>query len=373
MRVRMTVFGVLLAAVALSAQQNPYVGRWNITGTGPDTDKIYFLEVKQNGAELSGLFLDRSAHATPVSWIRVENGELAWQYGGGGETLPKPACGPVYRARLEGGKLVGHHTTPGDPCPQRGARAAGAGGTAAPGATGAPAPTPAPAPAPAPARAASSPPAPREIKWVGVRQPVWPPSNANGTHTYGKPVVLVGSGVGKEVWTGTTPACEDRWSIVDGVWLNEVPKPGERPTCNPRSVAKFKDFKVTAEFKLDEGQNSGFYIRGRYELQLALGENASPATAGRQALMAIYGWKAADVYAGKPAGEWQVLEAIVVGNHITATLNGKRVHDNAVLPAFTGGALDNDELAPGPIMIQGDHSRIAFRSLVVTPMTKAGS
>ena len=85
------------------------------------------------------------------------------------------------------------------------------------------------------------------------------------------------------------------------------------------------------------------------------------------------GGKPPDVYAGKPAGEWQALDAIVVGNHITATLNGKRVHDNAVLPAMTGGALDNDELAPGPIMIQGDHSRVSFRKLVVTPIIKAGT
>src|SRR5215210_5373235 len=135
MRVRMVAVGVLLAASALSAQQSPFVGRWNITGTGPDTDKIYFLEVKQNGAELEGLFLDRSAHATPVSWIKEVNGELQWQYGGGGETLPKPKCGPLYRARLENGKLVGQHTTPGDPCPQaqRGARAGGGGGNAAAG------------------------------------------------------------------------------------------------------------------------------------------------------------------------------------------------------------------------------------------------
>jgi len=40
-----------------------------------------------------------------------------------------------------------------------------------------------------------------------------------------------------------------------------------------------------------------------------------------------------------------------------------------VLPAFTGGALDNDELAPGPIMIQGDHSHVGLRKLVVTPIT----
>ena len=216
MHVRLTMVGVLVAASLVSAQVNPYVGRWNITGTGPDTDKVYFLEVKQNGAGLEGLFLDRVAHATPVSWIRVEGGELAWQYGGGGETLPKPACGPVYRARLENGKLIGHHTTPGEPCPspQRAGRG-GAGGNA---------PTTGAAP-PAPA--------PREINWVGVRQPVWPPSNANGTHTFGTPVMLVGPGVGKDVWTGTTPTCVDRWAIVDGLWKNEAPKPGERPTCNP--------------------------------------------------------------------------------------------------------------------------------------------
>jgi hypothetical protein len=90
-------------------------------------------------------------------------------------------------------------------------------------------------------------------------------------------------------------------------------------------------------------------------------------------MMAIYGWKAADVDAARPAGEWQTLEAIIVGNRLTATLNGKRIHDNAVLPAMTGGALDNDEFAPGPIMIQGDHSRVTFRKMIVTPIVKAGT
>ena len=201
------------------------------------------------------------------------------------------------------------------------------------------------------------------MNWVGVRQPVWPPSNANGNHAYGKPVVLVGPGVGLDVWSDGSPGHKGAWKIVNGILENEP------PTYNPVSKEKFKDFKIEAEFKLDEGQNSGLYLRGRYELQLALGMG-NPATAGRQGFVSIYGWKAADVYAGKPAGEWQALDAIVVGNHITATLNGKRVHDNAVLPAMTGGALDNDELAPGPIMIQGDHSRVSFRKLVVTPITR---
>ena len=357
MRVKVASFALLVAASAIVVgQQNPYVGRWNITGTGPDTDKVYWLEVKQNGSELEGLFLNRTAHATPLAWIRMEGNELVFQYGRGegGPADPVRACGPIYRARIEGGKLIGHHTP--EPCnlPGRGrANAPAASGQAA-----SPAPAP-PAPAPAPA-----PPA-RQINWVGVRQPVWPSSNANGNHTYGKPVVLVGPGVGLDVWKGQVPGKESGWKIVDGILLNEP------PTYNPISMEKFKDFRIETEFKLDQGQNSGLYIRGRYELQLSLG-TGNPATAGRQGFMAIYGWKAPDVNAGKPAGEWQTLDAIVVGNRITATLNGQRVHDNAVLPAMTGGALDNDELAPGPIMIQGDHSRVSFRKMVVTPITKPG-
>jgi hypothetical protein len=349
MRMKVTLLALLVAASAVAAgQQNPFVGRWNLTGTGADADKVYWLEVTQDGDQLAGRFLNRSAHATPLAWVRIEGNELVFQYGRGegGPADPVRACGPIYRARIENGKLIGRHTP--EPCtlpPRDATTAAGQ-------------------PAPATPTAAPRPPA-NPINWVGVRQPVWPPANANGNHAYGKPVVLVGPGVGLEVWNDGRPGHKGAWKIVNGILENEP------PTYNPISKEKFKDFKIEAEFKLDERQNSGLYLRGRYELQLALGMG-NPATAGRQGFVSIYGWKAADVYAGKPAGEWQALEAIVVGNRITATLNGTRVHDNAVLPAMTGGALDNDELAPGPIMIQGDHSRVSFRKLVVTPIIKAG-
>jgi len=356
MRAKATVIALLAVASAIAnAQQSLFARRWNITGTGADKNLIYFLEVKQVGDHLEGMFLNRTAHAQPVPTIKVENGELIWQFGPG-DTLPKPSCGPIYHGKIEGGKLVGHHETPGDACPGRGG---------------------------APAAPPKAPPAPKTINWVGVRQPTWPPSNANAAHTYGKPIVIVGPGVGKETWSGNTPEtwqnpCDDRWTVENGVLKNETPKPnsGERSTCNIYTKDRFKDFKVDAEFKLDMGQNSGFYIRGRYELQLQL--SATPEDQRAKStypglLMDIYGWKRADVYAGLPPEEWQVLNAVVVGNHITATLNGKRVHDNAVLYAFTGGALDNDELAPGPIMIQGDHSHVALRKLVVTPITKSGT
>jgi hypothetical protein len=329
---------IVAGAAAVFGQQNPFVGRWNLRGTGPDADKVYWLEVKENGQQLEGRFLNRTAHATPLASVRIENGELVFQYGRGegGPSDPVRPCGPIYRARIENGKLIGRHT---------------------------------PAPCVLPGAAAPPPPAtpPKEIHWVGTRQPIWPPSNANGTHSYGKPIVLIGSGVGLEVWdvVGDTHGKSDGWKVVDGTLINDP------PTFNPVSKQKFNDFKIETEFKLDDGQNSGLYLRGRYELQMALGPGPA-ATQGRQGLMSIYGWKAADVDAARPAGEWQQLEAIIVGNHLTATLNGKRIHDNAVLPAMTGGALDNDEFAPGPIMIQGDHSRVALRRMVVTPIIKAG-
>ena len=58
------------------------------------------------------------------------------------------------------------------------------------------------------------------------------------------------------------------------------------------------------------------------------------------------------------------MEAIVVANRVTVTLNGQRVHDNVVIEGITGGALDNDELAPGPILVQGNHSKVWVRKLV---------
>ena len=44
------------------------------------------------------------------------------------------------------------------------------------------------------------------------------------------------------------------------------------------------------------------------------------------------------------------------------------MHDNAEIQAITGGALDNDELAPGPILIQGDHTKVWFKKITVTPI-----
>jgi hypothetical protein len=254
--------------------------------------------------------------------------------------------GPEYRAKVEGGRLVGRHSVT-----QGGGRGRGRGNVD----PDAPPPPP---------------PTERVVSWVGVRPPTWPPVDANAKHTYGTPVALFDN-ASLDMWGVQFENRPIGWRIEDGAMTNaHASELTTRRAAgnNLVSKAKFFDFKIEAEYKLAEGSNSGIYIRGRYELQVL----DDPKGTARPDLshMAIYGRTPPLVQASRPAGDWQTLEAIVVGNRITVTLNGQRVHDNAVILGVTGGTLDNDELAPGPLMVQGDHSDVWIRKLVVTPIGK---
>jgi len=112
----------LLATATPRAQQaNPFLGAWNITGTGQDSANVYWLEIRDDGGKLSGLFLNRTGHPLPLAVVKVEHGELIFQ----GGTSGKPT-GPEYHAKVDGGRLVGSHTVrqrmPGAPDAGRGHR-----------------------------------------------------------------------------------------------------------------------------------------------------------------------------------------------------------------------------------------------------------
>jgi hypothetical protein len=320
MRAFVTVIAIACAVTVLQAgQSNPFVGSWNLTGTAPDTGYVYWLEVTDVGGQLSGMFLNRSGNPNPLAEIRVEGNELVFR---GGQT-GKPA-GPTYRARLESGRLVGRHTLP------------------------------------APANAPGS--AERVVNWIGVRRPTWPAVNANGPHTFGPPVVLF-DGKSLDAFTGQNRNTPLGWTVVDGVAGNQA------GANNLVSKQRFTDFKVEAEYRLGPKSNSGIYLRGRYELQLLDGTSDTTTPPNRRH-MAIYGRTAPTAQVGQP-GEWEQMTAVVVGNRVTVTVNGQRVHDNVEILGITGGALDANELEPGPIMIQGDHTGVWIRRFVVTPIGQA--
>ena len=69
--------------------------------------------------------------------------------------------------------------------------------------------------------------------------------------------------------------------------------------------------------------------------------------------------------ASRPAGEWQQVEATVIGNRITVVLNGTKIVDDAPIEGVCGLALDDKVGEPGPVLLQGDHSAVAYRNIRV--------
>jgi hypothetical protein len=127
---------------------------------------------------------------------------------------------------------------------------------------------------------------------------------------------------------------------------------------------EFNDFKISLEFNVPEGSNSGIYLRGRYEVQImdSYGQDPSSVNTG-----GVYGFLDPVVNAAKPAGEWQTMEVTLIGRLVTVVLNGVEVICNRPIPGTTGGALDSHEGEPGPILLQGDHGAVSYRNIVITP------
>ena len=149
------------------------------------------------------------------------------------------------------------------------------------------------------------------------------------------------------------------WTI-DGNVLKNTVNAGEHGT-DLVTDKKFWNFTVRYEFQVPDNSNSGFYLRGRHEIQI-LGDfkNGKAAKGGNGA---IYNHTAPSEFASKPGGEWQTAEATIIGNKITVTLNGKKIHDNVECNKATGSEIDNKVTEPGPIFLQGDHGTVSFRNM----------
>jgi hypothetical protein len=76
------------------------------------------------------------------------------------------------------------------------------------------------------------------------------------------------------------------------------------------------------------------------------------------------------VSAEKPAGSWQNMDITLCDRHVTVILNGKTIIDNQPVYGPTGGAIISDVFAKGPIYLQGDHGKVLYRNMVLTPIEK---
>jgi len=161
-------------------------------------------------------------------------------------------------------------------------------------------------------------------------------------------------------WTvaPTARSLPNYWTVRDGVLVN-----ADNEGANLMTVQRFQDFKVHAEFRLPERGTSGLFPRGRY--WVILGTRAQPdpfhGTTG-----AVHKFLIPNENAGLGPNVWQAVDITLVGRRITVVINGKAVIVDQLIPGPTGSAIDIDEAAPGPIMIQGEETRVEFRNITIS-------
>lgn len=160
-------------------------------------------------------------------------------------------------------------------------------------------------------------------------------------------------------WSPIGNAADNHWVVEDGDLLNK------EHGANIKSNEKFTDFKLHFEVNCPEPANSGFYLRGRYELQMEYEkEGTEPPERG---MGAIYGRIAPSVTLPRKPGQWETFDVMLVGRTVTVTRNGSMTIDHKEIEGITGGALDANEGEPGSFYIQGDHTGgLKFRNITVS-------
>jgi Domain of Unknown Function (DUF1080) len=191
----------------------------------------------------------------------------------------------------------------------------------------------------------------KAYSWVGVRAPSLKREKAP---EWAAPITLFNA---KDL-SGWHTEGANQWIAEAGVLKS--PKSGS----NLISDRKFMDFKLHLEFKYPKGSNSGIYLRGRYEVQIADSKGLEP---WDDQLGGVYGLLSPNEMVAKDAGEWQTYDIALIGRRVTVVLNGITIIADQVIPGITGGAIDSREGEPGPLLIQGDHGPIEFRNIVITP------
>ena len=304
LKISLLIIGVLLSLSAITQDSKNLEGKWNLIITEEGKDVPSWLEIKHSGrSTLVGQFCYKFGSARPVSEVKVVDETFSFAIPAQWE--PKGFDMQVI------GKLDGDHL--------KGTLIYTDGKT---------------------------------HSWIGTRAPKL---SYTPNPNWGKEHTLFN---GKDL-TGWTAMGDNQWVVENGVLKS--PRSGSNLITNDT----FGDFKLHVEFKYPEGSNSGVYLRGRYEVQIADNEKEDPSSIY---FGGIYGHLSPNEMVAKSAGEWQSYDITLNGRRVTIVANGKTIITEQNIPSMTGGALDNDEAAPGPIMLQGDHGPIEFRNITIKTM-----
>ncbi len=290
--------------MSTTADPTALLGRWDINIQFPDEVLPAWLEIRHSGRRtLVGQFVGTHGSARPIARVDVTDGSFAFSIPPQWE---KGTDDLKVEGQLQGDGLVGRIFLP----------------------TG------------------------ESYNWTAQRAPALRPA---GSPSWGEPVTLFN---GSDLTGWRVIQGEESWRVVDGILTN--PRRGG----NLVTAQSFGDFKLHAEFRYPPDGNSGIYLRGRYEVQIVDSPSQEPAL---DLIGAVYGFLEPSAIVTNGTDAWNSYDITLHGRMVTIVLNGQTVVANQAIPGITGGALDCDEGAPGPILLQGDHGPIEYRNLVLTP------
>lgn len=321
---------LLLAPLGFADSLEPFLGNWALVlpGDGPG-----WLQVKQEHRYLDGSLLWYGGSVNPLESVYLDGDTLyatrsreVERKDDEGSTVRKQRLTDIYTFTVSGDTLTGELASP---------RNNGMGVD--------------------------------RHAFTGKRNPPLPDPPDLSKVKFGEPITLF-NGENLEGWIVSPPTARSAWRAEGGLLINEPPhREGaiKIPYGNLRTEQEFDDFNLTLEVNVPPNGNSGIYLRGIYEVQVA-DTYGKPLNAHNMG--GIYSRYAPLVAAEKPAGEWQHYDITLVNRHVTIKLNGELIHDNTPLEGCTGGALWSDEFRPGPIYLQGDHTAVQYRNIVLTPV-----
>ena len=299
---------LLLCAAAgpACAQANaPIIGRWDLTVQSADRTYPSWVEVSLSGSRtLVGRFVGGGGSARPIARVEYSNGAVKF-------AIPpqwdRENADLVFEGTLTGDALSGTITNPSG----------------------------------------------EKTRFTGTRAPLL---RRTGPIEWGKPVSIF---TGKDLSGWKPSAGTNNWSAVNGELVNT------KGGANLITTDSYTDFKLHIEFKYPKGGNSGVYLRGRYEVQVEDNGTQEPQSVH---LGGVYGFLVPNENVSKGPDVWQTYDITLIGRRLTVVLNGKTIIGDQTIPGITGGALDSNEGAPGPIYLQGDHGPVVFRNIVLTPV-----
>lgn len=326
----LTAGAVALLAGPLVAADNPFLGRWALTIPGGGAG---WLGVMEEGGQLKGSILWGGGSVVPVTSTKVEQGMLivtrvneSRSKDAEGKTVVKKSTETI-TAKVDGDNLKLTTATVSD----------------------------------------DGKPAGRAAEFTGKRIPPLPQAPVLAKVKFGEPISIFN---GKDLagWK-TMGKAPNGWKVADGILSNDAKQePGKHVSyANLRTEREFEDFNLKLEFRVPKNGNSGVYLRGIYEIQVAdsFGRKNDPHNSG-----ALYSRILPSENVSKAPGEWQTFDITLVDRHLTVIHNGKKTIDNQPVLGCTGGALWSDESKPGPIYLQGDHDNVDYRNMVLRPVVK---